>query len=225
MKFKTISSISELKKEKNDARNFWKEELHESYSKKVPQTDKIISSIKKHCNPLNENKNNLISVFEFGCHTGRNLFYIKKAFPQLKIFGIDINEKAIKTGKEKFGVPIRFGDEQYLSTIPDNSYDFVFTVSVIDHLVEPEKVCKELTRISKKYIVMLEPFYGKEGKILEMPKPKFRFWLKKTLPYTYSWDYTRIFSNLNVKQLSNSSCPLTDRYSGPFYRLYEYMKL
>ena len=44
MKFKTISSISELKKEKNDARNFWKEELHESYSKKVPQTDKIISS-------------------------------------------------------------------------------------------------------------------------------------------------------------------------------------
>ena len=38
---------------------------------------------------------NIISILDFGCASGRTLFKIKEANPHIKIYGVDINEKAI----------------------------------------------------------------------------------------------------------------------------------
>lgn len=42
------------------------------------------------------------SVLEIGCGAGANLYNIKKAFPNIKIAGCDINADAIATAKELF---------------------------------------------------------------------------------------------------------------------------
>jgi len=218
-----IKNVSNINKEKLEAKKFWSNEESDYYYNKVPQTDVIITTIKNF--NKNEHQEGLInSVFEFGCHSGRNLYYIKQELPRIEIFGTDINKKAIESGRKRFEIQLKVGSEEYLSKIPSNEYDMVFTVSVLDHLVEPDFVCSELTRITKKYIVLLEPFYGKEGKITQMAKNKWKFWLKKSFPFSYSWDYRRIFSNLNVQLIDDIPCPLEKDYSGPYYRLYKFSK-
>ena len=219
-----IKPVLDIGKEKKEAKNFWSKLNSNWYLERQHQTNVIISTIKKYDSVDMYNNHQVNSIFEFGCHAGKHLYYIKQELPHIEIFGIDINEQAISVGKKKFNIPIEIGNEDFLKKIPDNSFDIVFTVSVIDHVVEPEIICNELTRIAKKYIILLEPYHQEEGKIVKM---KTRPWygIRKTFPYSYSWNYTRIFSNFDVNLLSDTSCPLGNDYSNPFYRLYEFSKI
>ena len=58
-----------------------------------PHRQRIIEIIRKY--PVK-------SVLEIGCGAGANLYNIKKAFPEIKIAGCDINPDAIQTAKELF---------------------------------------------------------------------------------------------------------------------------
>lgn len=42
----------------------------------------------------------LKSILELGCNTGRNLFYIGKSIPGIRLGGIDVNEKALEVAKQ-----------------------------------------------------------------------------------------------------------------------------
>jgi SAM-dependent methyltransferase len=209
-----IESVKDIEKEKRDAAKWWSEYQSTYFLDLQLQTKIIISNMKKYPD--------IKSVFEFGCHAGRNLYYINQEFPAAQVYGIDVNPEAVKIGKYKFSLPIEVGDEQSLMLIRDSSYDVVFTVSVIDHLLEPEKICKELTRISKRHIVLLEPFFEREGKIVKMIKANLS---EDFFPYSYSWDYEKIFSNLPVKPISNTLAPLEGGFAGPYYRLYTFEKI
>jgi len=138
-----IESVKDIEKEKIDAAKWWAEYQSTYFLDLQLQTKIIISTLRKYPD--------IKSVFEFGCHAGRNLYYIKQEFPDAEVYGIDVNQEAVKIGKNKFALPIEVGNELSLLLIRDNAYDVVFTVSVIDHLLEPEKICKELTRISETY--------------------------------------------------------------------------
>lgn len=122
-----IESVLNIEKEKNDARNWWSKYISTYFMEFQLQTKIMIDTIRKHYD--------INSIFEYGCNTGRNLYYIKKEFPHYQVFGIDVNEDAIKTGIQKFDLPIKVGDEESLLEIPDDSFDFVFTISVIDHTI------------------------------------------------------------------------------------------
>jgi ubiquinone/menaquinone biosynthesis C-methylase UbiE len=209
-----IESVNDIEKEKRDAARWWAEYQSTYFLDLQLQTRIIISTIKKYPN--------IKSVFEFGCHAGRNLYYIKQEFPDAEVHGIDVNQEAIEIGKNKFALSIEVGNELSLLLLQDNSYDVVFTVSVIDHLLEPEKICKELTRISKRHIVLLEPFFEREGKIVKMIKDNL---VEDFFPFSYSWNYEKIFSNLHVKAILNTLAPLEGGFAGPYYRLYIFEKI
>ncbi len=51
---------------------------------------KILKNIVAKTKELNTKK---LNILEFGCGTGRNLFYMKKYFPNADIIGFDISEK------------------------------------------------------------------------------------------------------------------------------------
>jgi ubiquinone/menaquinone biosynthesis C-methylase UbiE len=209
-----IELVKDIEKEKRDAAKWWAEYQSTYFLDLQLQTKIIISTIKKYPD--------IKSVFEFGCHAGRNLYYIKQEFPDAEVHGIDVNQEAVKIGKKKFALPIEVGDELSLLLVRDNSYDVVFTVSVIDHIVEPVKICKELVRISKRHIVLLEPFLEREGKIVKMIK---RNLTEDFFPFSYSWNYEKIFSKLHVKLMSNTPTPLEGGFAGPYYRLYTFEKI
>jgi len=95
------------------------------------------------------------SVFEFGCNMGRHLNQLRDLF-KCHVFGIDINENSIRSGNKLFGFENLIKDETYLKEIPTNSYDIVFTNSVLCHIEEIDDIVKELRRIARTAVVVCE---------------------------------------------------------------------
>lgn len=59
-------------------------------------------------------KEGVKSILDFGCASGRTLFKIKKANPYIKIYGVDINKKAINYCKNH--AKKHFNDGYYFSS-------------------------------------------------------------------------------------------------------------
>lgn len=106
------------------------------------------------------------SVFEFGCSSGRNLAVLRelarKRDIKLGLYGIDANKTTVDAGHNAHAdnfISIKYGDEVTLSIIPDNSYDVVLSVSVLDHIPNPQwcAVYDDMVRVASKAVVMVEP--------------------------------------------------------------------
>jgi len=107
--------------------------------------------------------NSISSVIEMGCNVGSNLYAIHKINPGIRLAGVDINEVAVRYGLEKFRAENIQADLKTMSlynidTIPEKSYDVVFTSAVLMHL-PPDNlniVLKNFKRIACKFIIHLE---------------------------------------------------------------------
>jgi len=101
-------------------------------------------------------------ILEIGCNVGRNLnFLFESGFVNLS--GIELNEEAVglmKTAypdmfKESLIIPLPV--EKVIKDIPDNSYELVYTMAVLEHLhYDNDFVLGEIARISKKFIITVE---------------------------------------------------------------------
>ena len=192
--------------ETEKARKYWKnQEMTDHYFREGKQSKMLVKTIQQLMSTDEIN-----SIFEFGCNVGRNLYCIKRKIPGLDIMGIDINEAAIKAGCMHFRLPLRTGGEEALLGIPTNKYDVVFTVSVLDHIPEVEKVLKELLRICQRYFICIEPWNGEN---MDARKHAAR-------EYSYFWDYPALFAKMQTKILQDIPCPLSEQGLGPYYRLY-----
>lgn len=99
------------------------------------------------------------STLDIGCGKGRMMQYCV-----YKYLGIDKNKDYIKYAKEKFG-------EQYFKVVnvkilpfEDKEFDMSFTCTVLMHNVNGGEILKEMTRVTKRFIVLIEttamPFQG-----------------------------------------------------------------
>jgi SAM-dependent methyltransferase len=99
------------------------------------------------------------SIFEVGCMSGRNLFYIQKAFPDTKISGLDINSKAIKYARNKLNLnkELLCMNLHNMDDIKEK-FDVVFSSGVLIHVVvdDLENVVEKMIRRSNKYIMHIE---------------------------------------------------------------------
>ncbi len=95
------------------------------------------------------------TAFEFGCNIGRHLLKFRKM--GIKPFGIDINSTSIFYARFLHKLEnVEVADELSLKDIPDNSFDLVFTNSVLCHIQDIDGILKDLIRISKKHLMMVE---------------------------------------------------------------------
>ncbi len=196
----------EVTPEADKARDYWKNhELTTHYFSEGKQSEIVVKTIKQLMS-----SDEIRSVMEFGYNVGRNLHCIRNKFPGLDMLGIDINEAAIKAGRQHFKLPLDTGGEETLLGIPTNRYDIVFTVSVLDHIPKVEQVLKELLRISHQYFICIEPWNG-ENMDARMHAGR---------EYSYFWDYPTLFKKMEAKILQDISCPLSNQGLGPYYRLY-----
>ena len=105
-----------------------------------------------------------LSAFEVGFFAGRNLRYIKEAFPKVKLGGAEINPRAVKFAKEKLGLnTLHQGDLHNLDEV-DGSEDLVFTSGVLIH-VPPENLegaIEQLMNRAAKYIMHIESIGNNE---------------------------------------------------------------
>lgn len=118
------------------------------------------------------------SLLDVGCAKG----FLVYALNQLGIdtLGIDVSEYAIKNAK----IPdrVQIGEVQNVKW-QDNNFDVVTAFDVMEHISEKEvpKVCGELLRVTKKYVVVRVPTKVEKGDLdayHETIKPK-EWWEKQ----------------------------------------------
>lgn len=102
------------------------------------------------------------NVLDVGCGEGFTLKRLKDRKIGKKFEGVEYADAAIKLGKELFPeINIKKGSI-YELPYKDNSFDTVMCTEVLEHLDDPRKALKELSRVSSKYVVLTvpnEPFW------------------------------------------------------------------
>lgn len=171
-----------LREEIRLAKKFWSNYPMDSYYQNFqPQTQILLDNLSDIA---------FKNIFEFGCNMGRNLYFVKEFYPNAKIYGVDVNKKAIREGRKLFGFDKHVlieGDELYLKQLKSNSFDVVFTISVLDHLPEIEKTLKNLLRIAKKRVILIELVFPKIG----------TFASKEVVPFSYSHNYLKLLAKIS----------------------------
>jgi SAM-dependent methyltransferase len=86
-------------------------------------------------------------MLDIGCYDGSNTLNLAKSCGASTIHGLELNEKAIKISEKK-GIKIfrqDIGEKKW--RIPDNSYDFVYSNQVIEHLYSVDNFVTNIKRI------------------------------------------------------------------------------
>jgi SAM-dependent methyltransferase len=200
----TTRSISSLPdSEPDDARAFWAGHgIRKSYTRDQHWRGFMAGKVLAH-SPR--------TVVEFGCNVGRNLLAIQVRDAKVKLLGIDVNAEAVAYGRRRWRLPLVVGDERTLARYPDDAFDVLFTVSVVDHVAEPDPLLAEMARVAK-VLLLLEPWLKREGKVSREKIPQ-------TSPYSYSWNLPKRLDALG-RSVETEPYPLTDWGLGPFYRLH-----
>ncbi|RJQ32868.1 MAG: class I SAM-dependent methyltransferase [Actinobacteria bacterium] len=95
-------------------------------------------------------------IFDAGCGEG---FVVKRLNGSVKaqITGLDLEDSALEYAKKiNPGIDFHQGSV-YELPFKDNEFDLVVLTEVLEHLDEPEKALKEITRVSSKYCLVSVP--------------------------------------------------------------------
>lgn len=95
------------------------------------------------------------SVCEIGSGNCQWLLLIRAYRPDLKLYGIDLSDEAIKIGKA-CNVEMLQADTRNIP-IEDSRFDFVYSWGVIEHMPEYKKAFQEHYRIAKYFISLDVP--------------------------------------------------------------------
>lgn len=117
-------------------------------------------------------------VLEVGCNLGANLKWVSRFVPPHEVYGIDINEHALKRVRTELpDVNAVWGKARELP-FRDSFFDLVFTCGVLIHQppdVLPD-IMAEIVRCSSKYILAAEyyaeslqeiPYRGQQGALFK----------------------------------------------------------
>lgn len=118
------------------------------------------------------------SVLEIGCNVGGNLRWIDGLVPSRAVWGIDVNEGALRTLRERLPLVNSVWSPARELPFRDRMFDLVFTAGVLIH--QPEStlplVMAEAVRCSRRYVLALEyyaaetvevPYRGQEGALFK----------------------------------------------------------
>lgn len=102
------------------------------------------------------------SILDAGCGEGFTMNRLNENSVGREIEGIEFSEDAIKLGKNLFPTLKFRQGSVYEMPYKKNSFDLVVCTEVLEHIDDPEKVLKELIRVSKNYLIVSvpnEPFF------------------------------------------------------------------
>ncbi len=142
------------------------------------------------------------SVLEIGCNAGPNLYLLAKKFQKSKLYGIDINRRAIEEGMawfQKDGVEnvwLSVGRADDVRQFAAKSVDLVFTDATLMY-IGPDKIkltIENMIRIARKSLIFNEYHWNRDSDSL---KPYFYYdghWV-----YDYRALFERYVSTIEIK--------------------------
>lgn len=93
------------------------------------------------------------SAFDVGCGDGFATHYFAQSIARVE--GGDISELMLEHNPVDKRL-LRVIDAENLD-LPDDSYDLVYVWEVLHHLKDPAKALREMSRVSRRYVVVFEP--------------------------------------------------------------------
>jgi len=97
------------------------------------------------------------SIYEVGCNSGRNLWYVENKLPGKRLGGLDINSHAINLAREM--VPqAEFHNIDICDMDVEDKYDIVFTSGVLLHIPPSHiyEVIEKCIQKANKYVMHME---------------------------------------------------------------------
>ena len=161
------------------------------------------------------------SVLEFGCGSGRNLAVLRDLTPA-RLVGVDLNPTAVEWGRENFGLDLRVGDETWLPAQGLDAFDIVYTVSVIDHIPDPQTAIRALVAAAADLVVVCEIMHSEIGRLARMEDADGR--LTDGYPFSYFHDYPALFAAAGAWLVADIASPVGTTGVLPYYRLQVYSK-
>lgn len=98
---------------------------------------------------IKEDKNAEFSVLEVGCDCGATLLEIKNRYPNVHVYGSEINEKSAEIAAHIATVTIDNIEECNLKYEAE-TFDYIIFADVLEHLKNPEEVIKYSKTLLKK---------------------------------------------------------------------------
>jgi SAM-dependent methyltransferase len=93
------------------------------------------------------------TLLEMGCGNGMNLWTIRKAFPGVRLAGMDISEEAL--AQSRLLLPdIPFQRLDATQDMDAEQYDVVLSLDVLEHIEDDIAVLRNMHRATKKYVVI-----------------------------------------------------------------------
>lgn len=97
------------------------------------------------------------SILDIGCGEGEADKFFLKRNASLKVLGIDIDSEALKEAKINCPqIEIKKADV-YKLPFPDNSFDLVLCLEVLEHLEKPDEALKEIKRVCYNKAIITVP--------------------------------------------------------------------
>ena len=167
-------------------------------------------------------------VLDIGCGAG---YYsggiLKKKFPKLEVYGVDVSRNAIGTAKKDFP-QVRFvvGDV-YKLPFPDSYFDAITSNCTLEHLEKPKEALREIRRIMKKnaFFFSITPIEG----------DKFVFFQDETLAKRFHGHLQRFSKSDLINLMENNGFKIIRYYfwgfflcqlvSGVYLRLFKFLNL
>lgn len=93
-------------------------------------------------------------LLEMGCGVGAVLGILGETFPELNLYGIDLKPEQVEYAthylhqKELSKVTLKVGNIEQLPW-PDNYFDYVYGIWILEHIKEPDATLKEAYRVLK----------------------------------------------------------------------------
>jgi pseudaminic acid biosynthesis-associated methylase len=141
---------------KTDQEKFWASNFGDEYIDRNKSEQLMASNLNFFSKVLNQ-ADKPKSLIEFGANIGMNLRALQLLYPQIKLQGIEINDRAASILKEFLG-----SENVYNGSIFDYDVNQKFDVSLIKGVlihINPDmlqKVYKKLYNASEKYILVCE---------------------------------------------------------------------
>lgn len=142
---------------KTEQEEFWAGEFGDQYLQRN-NFDKHFYSKLVSWGKMLRSAHGVKSIRELGCNIGLNLLALNKLQPDLDLFGVEINENAVKKANELNVAAIK--QASILDPIKDKQVDLTFTSGVLIH-INPQylkNVYDNLVNGSNRYILIFEYF-------------------------------------------------------------------
>lgn len=164
------------------------------------------------------------NILDAGCGTGRYIDLMSRFRPDA-IDGIDVSARMIEVAKAKFQhdptISLRIADIVSLP-YPDNSFDFILSTLMLDHLSHLRDGIQELARVLCPHGSLVISVYHPNGEQLGW-KRTFRTANEKEHLYAVKYyghklhEYISAFRSFNLK-VAQIVEPVIDEYLEPYFR-------